>query len=84
MHNFPGGLNNGDTVSSAAQNGFTIDALAQGENELGAKTKIFINGVEEKLHTSCSVDFVSEQPAPLDSPKGDPSQLWFVESFTQK
>ena len=72
------------TLSSAAENGFTIDATAHGQRELGAKTLIRINGVEEKLHTSCSTPFESGKPAPLDRPLGDPSPNWFVVNFTQK
>ena len=36
------------------------------------------------IHTSCSAPFVAGAPAPLDSPKGDPSPNWFVEGFEQK
>jgi hypothetical protein len=61
-----------------------IDARDSNENELGAKTKIRINGVEEVIHTSCSTDYVAGLPAPLDNPKGDPSPNWFVEDFVQK
>ena len=73
-------------TSPNQQNDFTIDALATGGDgtELGANTKIFINGVEEKIHTSCSVDFIAGEPAPLSDPKGDPSANWFVVDFTQK
>jgi len=77
-------LTPGLILSSPQENGFTIDATAHGQRELGAKTKIYINGVEEKLHTSCSTPFVSDAPAPLDKPKGDPSPNWFVVNFTQK
>ena len=55
-----------------------------GESELGAKTKIRINGVEQVIHTSCSTPYVAGAPAPLDDPKGAPSSLWFVEAFRQK
>ena len=77
------------------ENGFTIDAKPD-EEELGAKTKILIDGVlTEIIHTSCSAPFAAGAPAPLDggSPgvpgnpdpdKGDPSPNWFVESFSQK
>ncbi|RLD02686.1 MAG: hypothetical protein DRI65_14415 [Chloroflexota bacterium] len=78
-------LVSGTTIlSSAEQNGYSIDATAQGMVELGAKVKIRINGVEEVIHTSCSVDYESGFPAPLDKPKGFPSSTWFVEDFTQK
>ncbi len=63
------------------QNGFSIDATESGENDLGSKTSIFINGVEEVIHTSCSAPVVVGQPAPLDDPKGDPSPNWLVEAF---
>ncbi len=72
-------------LSSASENGWTIDgAVHTNKNELGAKTSILINGVEEKIHTSCSTPFVAGAPAPLDNPKGDPSPNWFVEDFIQK
>ena len=37
----------------------------------------------ETLHTSCSVPIVVGLPAPLNVPKGDPSSLFFVESFVE-
>jgi hypothetical protein len=85
-YNLPGGLNAGDTLSSMSQNGNTIDALVDGEDELGAKTIITINGTapDSGIHTSCSANFFEGQPAPLNDPKGDPSPNWFVESFRQK
>jgi hypothetical protein len=83
-YNLPGGLATGQVLSLASQSGWTVDATASGESELGAKTKILINGLEEVIHTSCSVDFVAGAPAPLDDPKGDPSPNWFVEMFLQK
>ncbi len=70
-------------LTSLMENGSTIDATAHGENELGSKTRIFINGVEEVIHTSCSTPFRTSAPAPLDNPKGDPSPHWFVIAFTQ-
>ena len=66
------------------QGDWTIDATASGKNDLGSKTKIFINGVDEVIHTSCSTPFLVGKPAPLDNPKGDPSPNWFVEAFEQK
>ena len=89
-------VNPGDTLSMPAQNDWTIDATVSGEEELGAKTKILVDGVlTEILHTSCSAPFAAGTLAPLDggSPgvpgnpdpdKGDPSPNWFVESFSQK
>ena len=86
----------GDILTMPAQNDWTIDATVSGEEELGAKTKILVNGVlTEIIHTSCSAPFEAGAPAPLDggSPgvpgnpdpdKGDPSPNWFVESFVQK
>ena len=71
-------------LTLAAENGFSIDATAHGEIDLGSKTKIRINGAEEKIHTSCSTPFESGKPAPLNYPKGDPSPNWFVIDFTQK
>ena len=84
VHEFPGGLPSGTEVSSVAENGFTIDATAHGFSDLGTKTTLFINGVSEVLHTSCSAPFGVDRPAPLDQPKGDPSPNWFVVDFTDK
>ena len=67
-----------------SENGWSIDATAHGQIELGAKTGIFIDGVEEVIHTSCSAAFVIGAPAPLDNPKGNPSPNWFVVDFVQK
>jgi hypothetical protein len=57
-----------------------------GEDDLGSKTQVFINGVEvdSGIHTSCSTPFVAGVPAPFNKPKGDPSENWFVEAFRQK
>ena len=52
--------------------------------DFGAKVRISINGVVHELHTSCSTPFIAGLPAPLNSPKGDPSPIWTVVSFTQK
>jgi hypothetical protein len=82
-YDLPGGLANGTVLTMGAENGFTIDAR-DNENELGAKTKISINDVEEVIHTSCSAPYVVGQPAPLDDPKGDPSPNWLVEDFYGK
>jgi hypothetical protein len=76
-------LISGETVL-AGQNDWTIDSSASNETDLGPKTSLFINGVEEKVHTSCSVPFVAGAPAPLDNPSGDPSPNWFVISFEEK
>ena len=88
IYSFPGGLATGTLMLDAAvpENGWTIDANAHltSRIELGAKTSILINGVEEVIHTSCSAPFVAGAPAPLDNPKGDPSPNWFVEDFIQK
>ncbi len=77
-------LTSGTILSSPGENGFSIDATVHRQSELGSKTRIRINGVEEVLHTSCSTPFEAEKPAPLDKPKGDPSPNWFVVNFTQK
>jgi hypothetical protein len=45
---------------------------------------IYVNGIEEGIHTSCSTPFLAGEPAPLDDPKGDPSPNWFVVRFSQK
>jgi len=74
-------------LTMASQGGYTIDSV-----ELGAKTTISINGVEEIIHTSCSAIYRANHPAPLDgntpnppnSSKGDPSPNWFVVNFKQK
>jgi hypothetical protein len=67
-----------------AENGFSVDATQHGVTDLGSKVKIFINGVVEKIHTSCSTPFETGKPAPLNKPKGDPSPNWTVVDFTQK
>ncbi|MBW2280454.1 MAG: hypothetical protein JRG82_06890 [Deltaproteobacteria bacterium] len=71
-------------LTAVAQNGFMIDATASGKTDLGSRTTISIAGVDEVIHTSCSTPFRSGFPAPLDSPKGDPSGIWFVDDFMQK
>jgi hypothetical protein len=71
-------------LTLASENGFSIDATAHGEIDLGSKTTLRINGAEERIHTSCSTAFESGKPAPLNHPKGDPSPNWFVIDFTQK
>ncbi|TMA85890.1 MAG: hypothetical protein E6J77_11550, partial [Deltaproteobacteria bacterium] len=82
-------LTNGDVLSQASENGFTIDATAHGKS-LGAKTTVTINGVVEVLHTSCSCKATPDtnlavcDPMCLDSSspdnttgfKGAPSPLW--------
>ena len=77
-------LTSGTTLTSPDENGFTIDGTTHGESSLGSKITISINGVEEKIHTSCSVPFASNQPAPLNNPKGAPSSNWLVIDFTEK
>ena len=71
-------------LSSATENGYTIDGTAHGETDLGSKLTVRINGCDEILHTSCSAPFATDAPAPLNDPKGDPSSLWFVLDFAQK
>ncbi len=78
------GLANGAVVTSTAQNGWTIDSRASNKDTLKSKTTLTLNGVAEVHHTSCSVPYVTGQPAPLNDPKGAPSQLWFVEAFEDK
>ncbi len=77
-------LTSGTILSLASENGFTIDGTAHSESDLGSKTSITINGVAEKIRTNCSIPFMTNQPAPLHSPKGDPSPNWRVVDFTQK
>ncbi|MBL7215076.1 MAG: hypothetical protein ISS71_05305 [Phycisphaerae bacterium] len=77
-------LTNGMIVSSPTENGFTIDGAVHNERDLGAKIHISINGVQESIHTSCSVPYVKQAPAPLNDPKGAPSQNWFVIEFQEK
>ncbi|TMA85863.1 MAG: hypothetical protein E6J77_11565 [Deltaproteobacteria bacterium] len=83
-------LTNGDVLTTASENGFTIDATAHGQSKLGSKTTVTINGVAEVLHTSCSCKATPEtnlalcDPMCLDSSspdnttgfKGAPSPLW--------
>jgi len=65
----------------AATGILTVDARP---GDLGAKMTITTDGVEEVIHTSCSAPYVAGQPAPLDSPKGAPSDNWLVLSFVDK
>src|SRR5207244_287385 len=88
-YNLPS-LNSGDVLTSASENGFSIDATAHGQSKLGSKTTVTINGVSEVLHTSCSCKATPEtnlalcDPMCLDSSspdnptgtKGPPSPLW--------
>jgi hypothetical protein len=71
-------------LSLPFENGFSVDATAHGVTDLGSKVKIFINGVKEVIHTSCSAPFETGKPAPLNNPKGAPSPNWTVVSFEQK
>ena len=73
-------LISGETILTQS-NGLTVDGRPK---DLGSKLSIFINGVEEKIHTSCSTPYVAGQPAPLDKPKGAPSRNWFVVNFIEK
>ena len=77
-------LTSGTILSSPLENGYTIDASAHNERDLGSKTTIYVNDGEEILHTSCSTPFTRQAPAPLNEPKGDPSDNWFVVEFTEK
>ena len=72
-----------DVVSSfdAATGILTVDARP---GDLGSKMTITTDGVAEVIHTSCSAPYVAGQPAPLDSPKGAPSDNWLVLSFVDK
>jgi hypothetical protein len=84
----PGGLPTGTVLSMPAQNGFTIDATALGEDKLGTKTSVYFEGeLTEVFHTSCSCktfNFVPGEPVCLDSSspdnttgsKGAPSPLF--------
>lgn len=78
------GLAKGTLLAAPSQLGWTIDALANGTRDLGAKLTIVLNGKPEVIHTSCSVEVRAGAPAPLDNPKGAPSALWFVEAFREK
>jgi len=77
-------------LSKPSEHGYTIDAVAHGDNALGYVTKIKINGVYEKLDTSCGHcgfhdgdPFKSNAPAPLFYSSAT-SPNWFVVDFTQK
>ncbi len=83
-YSLPDGLPSGTMVQSPTENEFTIAAAVRGEDELGSKTTITLNGVEEVLHTSCSVPISVFEAAPLDDPKGAPSPNWVVMGFTEK
>jgi len=83
VYELPGGLTTGTVLMLPSENDWTVDATAHNQQELGSKSYIWINGVVEVIHTSCSTPFVAGKPAPLDSPKGDPSPNWFVQGFSQ-
>ena len=74
----------GTVLSMPTENGFTIDGTAHGESSLGSKVTVTLDGEEEVIHTSCSVPFASDAPAPLHDPAGEPSALWTVVDFTEK
>jgi hypothetical protein len=84
VYQFPMGLATGTILAMPSENNSTIDATVHGEQELGSKTRLYINSVVEVIHTSCSTPFRAGEPAPLDNPKGAPSSNWFVVSFDQK
>ncbi len=78
-------LISGETIlSDDGQNGYTIDASAAGARDLGPKMTVYINGVKEVIHTSCSMPYVVGQPAPLNNPDGAPSPNWTIENFMDK
>ncbi len=74
-----------DTITIACDNG-TFDTQIYFCN---STESLFIphdcdeSNAIEVIHASCSVDIVVGQPAPKDDPKGDPSELLFVESFVE-
>ncbi len=66
--------------------GYTVSALP---GDFGSKFYVYIdfgNGyvLNEVHHTSCSVEYVAGAPAPLNEPKGAPSQNWWVVDFLDK
>jgi hypothetical protein len=73
-------------LSLPEENGFSIDASEHNASSLGYKTKVSINGVAEKIDTTChcSSSFETGKPAPLYYPSGHPSSNWTVVDFTQK
>jgi hypothetical protein len=77
-------LINGTVLSLPGENGFSIDGTAHGESSLGSKLTVYINGTPEKIHTSCSVPYATNAPAPLNDPRGAPSPNWLVIDFTEK
>ena len=80
-------LTTGMILSSPVENGWTIDGTVHtkhGNDGLGATMSIFINGVEEVIHTSCSTPFLNQAPAPVNNPLGAPSTNWFVVNFVDK
>jgi hypothetical protein len=71
-------LNTGDMLSSAAENNFTIDAIAHAQTKLGSQTSLSVNGVlSEIFHTSCScpvtynTNLVIGEPMCLDASSPD-------------
>jgi hypothetical protein len=79
-------------LSMPSEHGYTVDAVAHNAKDLGLITTIKINGVAEKLDTSCghcgcgcssSAPFKSNAGAPLYY-SSNRSTNWFVVDFTQK
>ncbi len=77
-------LTDGVVLTSPMEDGFTINSHGHRKRWLGPKVTISINGVDEKIHTSCSTPIVVGLPAPLNEPKGEPSPNWEVVDFEQK
>ncbi len=71
-------------LTLSSEHSMTIDALSHGAEDLGSNVSIFINGVEEVMHTSYSIPFAAQSPAPLNNPSDTPSPNWFVIKFEQK
>lgn len=76
-------LISGETIlTSVDENGYTIDGRGGYKGDLGSKLKVYINGVGEVIHTSCSVPYVVGEAAPLND--GSSSSNWMVEAFVDK
>lgn len=75
-------ISNHTVLTKSSENGFSVDATAHDEIELGAVTTVKIDGVPEELDTSCLQTFEAGEPVPLVG--GGVSSNWVVDSFTQK
>ncbi len=83
-YSFPNGLTYGTVLSLSSENGLSIDAMEHGRNDLGKKMRIYVDGMMQELHTSCSERIHRGEGMPLEDPRGALSYDWFVVEFIEK